>query len=719
MARPRSFLLLLTLLALPLDGARAQIPTPTDTIPPESTAVQLPEIVVTVTRRQEPVARVPAAVAVVGRRDLSRGQATLGLDESLNNIPGVYVANRYNFSLDERLSIRGFGSRANFGSRGVKILLDGIPQTMPDGQSQLTNVEFDDLDRIEVLLGPSSSLYGNASGGVLSLLSRPAGPEPFSQSVRAEGGSFGLFKIHSRSAARSGPVSGVLSVSHTSIDGFRQHSGAEITTVGLGADYAVSGTTSASMRFSYTSAPKAQNPGALTAAELAANHDSAAAGNIIRRADKDVDQGQLAFILRHYTSRGQWTATVFGFLRDLENPLSTPPYGGAPFNQGTWVAIDRQDYGARLSTEQRLGAAAGAPRLTLGIDAQRLRDNRSNRLTVAGVRDSLILDQRERVTEVGPFVQLEWEPVTYLVAAGGARYDAVNFNVTDYHLTDGVDNSGDRTMSAPSANIGLSWTRDERLLPYVNLSTSFETPTTTELANQPNSTGGFNSNLGPQRAMNWEIGARGRVGIFTYSISGFLARVHDAIVQYQEVGGRAYFTNVGRLHNDGIELGLSGTPVRGLRLFTSYTYANYKYAEYRIVRGPTVDTLDGKRVPGVPRFFLRLGLRTGPVRGFVFDVDHTMAGSMYADDRNTQEVAGLGSAPSGTIRGFGNGVTDVRLSWSGTSGGAFIQPFLAVNNLWDRSYVVAVTVNGTVGRVYEPAAGRNFFIGAEIGWAAR
>ncbi|HXG44607.1 MAG TPA: TonB-dependent receptor [Gemmatimonadales bacterium] len=711
---------LLALFALPALAASlaAQIPAPRDTVRPDS-AVELPEIVVTVTRAAEPLAQVPAAVSVVGSRDLRLGQATLGLDEALNNVPGVYVANRYNFSLDQRLSIRGYGSRANFGSRGIKILLDGIPQTLPDGQSQLTNVEFGNLERIEVLRGASSSLYGNASGGVLSLMSQPAAPGPFSQSVRAEGGSFGLFKIQGRTTGRRGLMSGTLSLAHTTVDGFRQHSEARFTTLNLGLDYAVSPSTLAALRFAYTDAPKAENPGALTATEVRLNPDTAARANVVRGADKDVRQGQLAFTLRHYTRLGEWNATVFGFLRDLENPLATPPRSGAPFNEGTFVSIDRQAYGARLTAVQRFTDSPRAVRLTAGLDVQRMRDFRRNARTVSGVKDTLILHQRERVLEVGPFAQIHWEPAGTLLLSAGGRYDAVRFEVFDYHLSDGVDHSGERTMKAASGNLGLSWTGDQRFIPYVNISTAFETPTTTELANQPNSTGGFNTSLDPQRAVNYEAGLRGRVGRLDYSISGFLGRVRDAIVQYREVSGRAYFTNAGKLHNDGLEIGLSGSPVAGLRLFGSYTYADYTFETYRIRNGAAVDTLDGNRVPGVPRFFLRLGLRAGPVRGVVLDVDHTMAGSMYADDQNTQEVAGWGSAPAGTIKGLGSGVTNLRLSWEGRAGGAWVQPFLGVNNLWDREYVSAVTVNGTFGRVYEPAPGRNYYVGAEIGWAAR
>lgn len=698
----------------------AQVP---DTTRADTSAMTLPEITVTVTRSTETVARVPAAIGVVDRHDIQGAQATLGLDEALANLPGVFVANRYNYSLDQRLSIRGAGSRANFGLRGVKVLLDGVPQTLPDGQSQLTNVDFANVQRIEVLRGASSSLYGNASGGVLSLTSEGAGSGPFSQSVRVEGGSFGLFKIHGRTTARRGLASGTLSLSRTQVDGFRQNSATEFTQLNLGATYVLGTGTSLGVRFGYTNAPKAQNPGALTATEVLANPDSAGANNILRRADKDVSQGQLALTGRHPTGRGHVELTVFGFLRDLENPLATPPPSGTGPTVGTYVRIDRKAYGLRLATEQHIGASDRAARVTAGLDMQRLRDDRSNFRAVAGVPDTAILDQQERVTEIGPFIQIHASPVPDLVVGIGGRYDRSLFVVQDRHLTDGVDNTGDRTMSAFSANGGMTWVRDLRFSPYVNVSTSFETPTTTELANQPNSSGGFNTSLDPQRTVNFEVGTRGTVGRLTYSLTGYLSRIKDAIVQYQEVSGRAYFTNAGKVKNDGIELGLSAAVTGGLRVFGNYTWSDFRFDEYRIERSVNnaivVDTLDGNRLPGVPKAFIRLGVRAGPFRGFSADLDHTMASSMYADDRNTLAVDGFGSSPRGNIKGLGNGVTNVRFSWEGRAGGAWVRPFIGINNLWDRTYVSSFTINGTFGRVFETAPGRNYYIGGEIGWAAR
>ena len=693
--------------------AWAQEPVAGDTTGRDSTRVTwLPDLNVTVTRSPEPLERVPFAVSVLNRDDIVRGQATLGIDEALNNLPGVVVANRYNFSLDQRISIRGFGSRSNFGVRGLKILVDGIPQTLPDGQSQLTNVDFADLDRAEVLRGSSSSLYGNASGGVIFFQTQGAEPGPFAQRIRLQGGDGkragdGFYKWQSWTSGRSGDVSGTLSVSQFKADGFRQHSAAEFRQLNAGGDWVVSGSTVATMRLSLADNPEAQNPGALTRAEYDANPDSAAANNLSRGADKDVQQHQLSFGVRHFDAAGnEYNVSVFGLLRDLENPLAAPPdIGGGPSN-GTYVRIDRQVAGLRLSTARGLGADEQSPRLTAGVDLQRMRDDRENLVSDAGLPTNvLFLDQREKVTELGPFAQIQWSPNERLLLSGGARFDWVNFDLTDRFLADG-DDSGDRSMSAVSGNIGASWSFDRRFVPYVNVSTSFETPTTTELVNQPDGSGGFNTELGPQRAVNYEVGARGQpTPAVSYSFALFVGRVTDAIVQQEEIGGRAFFRNAQKTHNDGAEVGLSVSPVQGIRLSGAYTYARYRFVEE-----PEGSGLDGNRLPGVPEHFWRLGLRTGLTNGLYLDADHTLSSSVASDDANT---------PEGIVDSWGAGVTNLRVGWQGEVGVVQLSPFVGLNNLWDRRYIGSVTLNGLFGRVLEPAPRRVLYVGTELGYRAR
>lgn len=623
-------------LAAPLLAAQEPTRARRDSTPVDSLRrIQLPAVVVTVSRSPERQDRLPVALGVVDGTELAGPRPTIALDDALAGIPGVHVANRYNFSLDQRLSIRGFGSRANFGTRGVRILLDGVPQTLPDGQSQLTNIEFADLARIEVLRGAASALYGNASGGVVALYTVRPGALPFAHALRLEGGSFGSLKWHARTSARRGSVAGAMTLSRFTTDGFRQHSAADFRQLTGQIEVTFSPRTLATLRLGLADQPRADNPGALTAAELAARRDTAAPLNVARRAGKAVRQQQLALQFRRIGVGGgatEYGVAIFGLLRDLENPLAT----------GTFVTIDRGVVGLRLD-------ASRAP-FTVGLDVQRMRDDRVNALAVDGrPTDSVVVAQRERVSEIGPFVQLRWSPppVPRLLLQLGARYDRVTFAVTDRHLSDGEDDSDERALAAWSGHLGVSLDLARAFVPYANVATAFETPTTTELANRPDGTGGFNPDLGPQRAVSWELGARGEARHVAYSVAVFTGRVRDAIVQFEEVGGRAYFRNAGRVRQGGVEVGLTACPLPGLAVRGAYTYADHRFADYRIVQGTVVDTLDGNRLPGVPRHFAELGVRIEAGGGWSLGVDHAISSSVWADDDNAILVDAWGGGARG------------------------------------------------------------------------
>ena len=662
----------------------AQVPTRGDSVP-----VELAPVVVSVRRAGERLERLPGAVSVIDSTLLGGFRPALGADEILAGVPGLYVANRYNFSLDQRLSIRGFGARSNFGVRGIKIVLDGVPQTLPDGQTQLTNVDWGSLGRVEVLRGPGS-LYGNSSGGVIALESERAGAGPIAGTVKVHAGSFGLLRWLGSTSGRVGRLGLAGSAGGFSTDGFRQHSAARAIQLSGRAQYLLSDRTTIALQAAHADAPEAQNPGALTVGELAARRDSAAANNILRRADKNADQQQVAATFAHRGEGLDIDVAAFGLRRALDNPLAT----------ATWVGIDRLAGGGRAVATWALAGRRHAPRLTAGVDVQEMRDDRTNHLTISGERtDSLILDQRERVAERGAFVQGTWPLTERWLVSAGARRDAVSFRVVDRHFGDGVDNSGRRVLSAWSANAGASL-RIGRTTGYVTVATAFETPTTTELANAPGVSGGFNAELGPQRTWSAEIGARGVAAGAAWSVAGFLGRVSDAIVQFEEVGGRAFFRNAGRLHQDGIELAAARALARAVDFRASYTWARYRYGEYRPATPGGADTLDGNRVPGVPEHFLRAAVSVRAL-GATAVIEQALASNVFADDRNTIGVDGWGA-------------TDVAVSWEARVGGLVVRPGAGIRNLLGQEYVGSVTVNGAFGRVFEPAPGRNAWVGLEL-----
>ncbi len=673
----------------------------------------LDQVRVTVTRTEQTAQRAPWAVDVIRRGEIGGARATVGIDEALNDVPGVIVFNRYNASLDQRLSIRGAGARANFGIRGVKILLDGIPQSLPDGQNQLTNLDLADISRVEVLRGSASSLYGNGSGGVIAFETDRSAPDPFSASARATGGSGGLSKVQGRVAGRGEHAAASLSVSRTRANGFRMFDTSETRQAMATLDYALSPARTLQVRLNYADAPVARNPGALTPAEYAANRDSAAAANINRGADKALSQAQFSARLQGSGTSRDWSVAGYVQRRFVDNPLATTPpgapSGAAGVAVGTLSTLNRWVTGARADASWRTTIAGAPSTLSAGADIQRSFDIRRNRRVTRGVpstpADTLFLDQGEGVTGMGPFVSAQFSPVAPLTVSVGARQDWVAFRVTDNFLADGADNSGERTMAAASHHVGASWVFDPALAAYANFALAFETPTTTELAARPGGAGGFNPDLGPQHIRTVEGGLRGDVasGRLRYTLTAFEARYTDAITQYLETNGRAYFRNAGATRNSGVEVGLAASPTPWLGASLAWTESRFRFVSYVASRTSAIsDTLDGKRVAGVPDRFVRGALRLTP-GAWTLEVEQTWSGPMYGDDRNTVLVDGWSSV-------------SVRAGWQGTIGGTRVAPFVAVNNVGDARYVGSVTVNGAAGRVLEPAPGRNFYMGVETGW---
>jgi iron complex outermembrane receptor protein len=714
----RRFVKLVAIACCCSSGLVAQRSARRDSARVDSIRIQpLTTVTVRVMADQRALEQVPWAVGVVGTRELRRAQPTVNLDEALGSVPGVFVASRYNFATDSRISIRGAGARANFGLRGVKVFLDGVPQTLPDGQSQLTNVELGNIDRVEVLRGSTASLYGNGSAGVLSFSNDLRSPTPFAQTARMLVGSYGQRKAQLRTVGRAGNAIGSLSLARTTYDGFRQNNAAEFRQLNAAVDYSLGADSRIELRAQVAEVPNALNPGALTFAEYAVKRDSASAFNIRRGADRRVKQDQLS-VSYHYGSdaqRTQLVATTWLSSRAVRNALSTAPPGTQSPVTGIYATLDRLFGGTRLSARHTLGESPRAPSLSAGLDVQQMRDRRINQRATGGrpvaVTDTIILNQFETVTGVAPFVQAQWTPTSRVLLSAGGRYDRLRFAVRDDFRGDGGvnggDNSGNQTLSAVSGHAGVTVTGWNAFAPYANLSTSFETPTTTELQVRPDRQGGFNPALGPQRTVSAEIGARGAITtIASWNVAAYRASVRNAIVQSRVLDGTAFFENAGRTRNTGLEAGASVRLGRIASVNAAYTWSVLRFADYRQTTGARVDTLDGKQLPGVPPQQLRVGLRSGSARGFTLDADQTWTSALFADDFNTLRVPG-----------WGTGVTNVRAAWTGMWNGYRLEPFAGVLNAQNNAYIGAVTVNGAFGRVLEPSPLRNWYFGLDIGVA--
>ena len=679
--------------------------TPADTAKP----YPLPPLTVSVTRTELPLTKVPLSVHTVDRAQISRAKPTWGLDEALANVPGVFVANRYNFSQDQRISIRGFGARSAFAVRGIKILVDGIPQTLPDGQGQLTNLELGEVDRIEVLRGSSSALFGNASGGVISIWTSPQEIERVREDARFVAGQFSARsgrtwnKWQTTTGVRVGGGRASLTVSRLDYEGERDHSAADQRVLNARLRLPLADGWSLALVTDLGDNPRADNPGALTRAELVANRDQAPALNLARNAGKAVTQIQSGATLRRATANGGEAAlTVFGLGRNLKNPITT-----------AYIDLDRIDYGARASITYPAPLGALAHRLTAGIDFQRLRDDRKNFAYTpsdSAKPDTVrTLDQLEHVTEIGPFVQSALEVSARTTVTAGLRYDWVKFGVQDHLVfatpTDtNPDDSGARLMRALSGSFGVAVNPSSTVTLYANVGSSFETPTTTELANSPSGEGGFNTGLKPQQAWNYEVGARGSAGRrFGYTLAVFQADVRDALIPYEIAAPRFYYRNAGSTRHRGMELSADLAVTSGVSLNAAWTYSDYRYRRYTFT-DTSPHVLDGRALPGIPKHWLNLVARLQPAtfRGAWGEVQQ-----MYSSGYLVSDTGSTTAAPWSA--------TNVRVGWDGKGGGVRLGPFLGINNAFNHRYVSSVVINAARGRFYEPAPGRNFYLGLSVG----
>jgi iron complex outermembrane recepter protein len=679
----RSALTPLVVLLLAVPGpAAAQAPAERE----DTVAIPLPPVTVTVLRTPIELGRAPYAVGVNDADRIQRGRPGLALDEALRGIPGVQVDNRFNWALGERISVRGFGARAQFGVRGVRVLVDGIPATLPDGQTALSHVDLATVRRAEVVRGPASALYGNTAGGVIQLETASPPEAPLGQEVGVIGGSNGLLRLHSSTGGRSGGSSYLLNVSRLEYRGFREFSAGRNTFVGgrLGHQAGAH-----RMRIVFSGVDyDAENPGSLSQALLEADRTQAFANNLAQRTGKAAREAQAGLTWDRALAGGALETMLYGVSRSVVNPIPT-----------AIIDLDRRAGGARALLRAGEGAVVG---WALGVEADRQRDDRRNFANVRGERGAPGLDQLEHVTNLAGFAQLATQPVEPLTVLAGLRYDWFRFDVRDRFVSaTNPDDSGERRMDAVSPSLGASLRVAPGARVFANVATSFETPTTTELANRPEGAGGFNPELEPQRALSYEGGLQGRVGaLAVYQLAAYHARLRNALIPFEvpQAPGRQFFRNAGTAVHRGVEAGLTLAPARGLRVDGAYTFTDARFREYRTASA----VFDGNRVPGIAPHQLHLTTTVESRAGWFAVVEGRHTGRIATDDANTAY------SPAHQL-------VDVRAGHAAVPLGAVrLSPFAGATNLLDRPYNAAVAVNAFGQRFFEPGPGRSLYFGASL-----
>ncbi len=689
-----------------------------------SDAPELAPVVVTATRIAQSSADLPASIDVVDADTLHRGQLQENLSESLVTVPGVSAQSRQNYAQDLQISIRGFGARSSFGVRGVRLYSDGIPGTMPDGQGQFSQFDLGSADRIEVLRGPFSALYGNSSGGVIAIFTQDAAPG-YQAGASAAYSTFDTQRYALSTGGDNGFVNYVVDASHFQTDGYRVHSDAERNNFNAKVRLEPSDSSKLTVVANAVQTPFVDDPLGLTQAQLAANRTSAGVGAIAYNSRKDLAQEQLGITYENQLSgNDSVAASAYTGHRDTTQFQAIPEatQAAAPLYPGAVIALNRAYYGVDVhATDER--DWAGMPfKFTGGVAYDDLEEGRKGYANYSGdelgVEGALRRDEANHVYDFDQYLQMEWDPAAQWLVIAGVRNNDVD--VTSHgHITvlDGADSRLHYGSVNPVA--GVTYRANSNLNVYASYGKGFETPTLNDLAYRSinGSLPGLNTALKPARSNNYEVGVKAGSGHVRADLAAFYIKTVDELAVLQNSSGRTVDQNIGATQRRGLELALDADWVGGFSSRLAYTYirAVVEQSYYTCIAAPCnpLPSLAnpatplpanyrlvgaGSHLPAVPMNSLYAGVTWSyaPL-GFSSTVELESRAQIYADDRNSA------AAPSYWLANVRAGFQQEFKHWR-------LQEYGRLDNFTNRTYVGSVIVNETNGRFFEPAPGRTAYL---------
>lgn len=666
----------------------------------------LPEVVVTANRQEQRSFDAPAAIQAVGRDAIEAAGPQVNLSESLNRVPGITVLNRQNYAQDLQLSIRGSGSRSPFGIRGSRLIVDGIPATMPDGQGQASTISLPSAGRIEVLRGPLAQLYGNSSAGVVQVFTAD-GPDRPELRGSLDAGSNGLRRWGLQAAGQQGAVNYVLDLSDFRTDGWRQNSAAERRHLNARLRTQLGDRTRLTVVANVFDQPVSGDPLGLTRAQLAENPRQADSRSTEYQTGKDVSQRQLGLVLdRKLDDRSELMARVYAGQRDLDNRLSIPLFvQQAPTAAGGVVDLDRSYSGAGLRFSRRLPLGEGQLSYSVGLDLERMSERRRGFINNFGTRGELKRDEDDTVQSTGVYAQADWAINEQWSAVAGLRANRVRFNVKDFFVRPGnPDDSGQARFSATNPVIGLTRHLGPDSNLYVNVGRGFETPTFTEIGYRSGGSGP-NLDLREARSTHVELGYKTRLTAQQrLDVALFHIGTRDEIVVASSSGGRTIYTNAGKTRRSGIELAHSAQWTPEWQTHLALSTLNARFAD-AFVNSGGAQVAKGNRIPGTldRQLFAELAWKPQAVPGLTGAIEVVHLGRIAVDDLNTDRT------DAATL-------FNLRLGWEQTIGQWRLKSYLRLDNLADKAYVGSVIANEGNRRFFEPAPGRQWGVGASLSY---
>jgi iron complex outermembrane recepter protein len=686
----------------------------------ESTG-ELSAVVVTATRIAQDSRDLPVSIDRVEARTIRLGQLQVNLSESLDTVPGVSAQNRQNYAQDLQLSVRGFGARSSFGVRGVRLYSDGIPGTMPDGQGQFSQFDLGSADHIEVLRGPFSALYGNSSGGVISIFTEDAKPG-YGAEGTAEYGTFNTQRYALKTTGSNAAVNYVVDASHFQTDGYRVHSDAERNIFNSKLWVEPSSTSKLTLVANAIQTPFVQDPLGLNRAQLEADPQQAGTGAIAYNTRKSLAQEQLGLNYENkLTAEDEIFATTYAGHRATTQfqaiPMATQ--AAAPLYPGGVIDLDRSFWGVDLHVTDQRTLGATPVMFVAGLNYDDLAEARKGYLNYVGselgVQGALRRDESNNVYDFDQYLQAQWDPGARWRLIAGVRNNYVQ--VTSHgHIPvlDGADSEVHYSAVNPVAGVTY------RAAPAVNIYGSygkgFETPTLNDLAYRSvdGSLPGLNLGLKPARSNNYEMGIKAGNDTLRANLAAFYIQTVDELAVLQNLSGRTVNQNIAETTRRGLELGMEGKWAGGFSAQVAYTYIRAVVAEpyFTCIAAPCnplanpagppppnyLPVAAGSYLPAVARNALYTGLtwHYAPL-GFTTTLEVIGRAGIYADDRNTAFASGY------WVENLHAGFEQETRHWR-------FSEFAQLDNLSNRAYVGTVIVNETNSRYYEPAPGRTVYV---------
>jgi iron complex outermembrane receptor protein len=672
----------------------------------DSIKYETDEVIVTGTRTNQKIIDIPYSVVRISPTQF-KFDRKVSISDVLSSVPGVFMQSRYG-NHDVRISIRGFGSRSNTGIRGVRILLDGIPESEPDGQTRLEAIDFNSIGSIEVVKGNSSSLYTNAPGGVINFINDINFTKSFVTQFN-DIGSYGLRRNGLKFGVRTKNYGLLTTYTYHNYDGYRPHS----------SDYwhilntvleTTPGDNSNLQFLGYFATGLIRLPGSLTKEEYDIDPYQAAQ----READWD---------FRRISKKGR-VGIRFSqkFGKDLNQEIEITGYGTIKYFErvarNSYRIFDRYGIGASLKFASKSNIFDHQNTFTIGGDLFYQTGPVSEFNSIGGAKgDELLNYVDETIGNTGIYALNNFEvynkKLFFLISA---RYDNVYFDQINRLLA--VRNAY-RNFSDLTPKFALNYKLTSSIAVYTSFGYSFDSPAGNELDNYPTSSNPglmINPDLKPQKSTNFELGIKGNLlndenDLFAttlFEFTFFNTIVKDEIVPF-EVYGDSFFRNSAKTNRTGIEAGITTEIYSGLKAILSYTYSDFKYDEYSAVIisvdsvgeiSTSAGDFGGNIVPSIPKYNLLFGLEykhqlVQNLYGFVKGTIQSFSG-MFVNDANSAETEGYNLLNS--TLGFEMFLGNFNILLSG-----------GINNLLDQKYVGFININSSTGRYYETGEPRTVF----------